>query len=54
MEKLEPGGMHTVAVNIPTPFAVGDENAFVLDLTDVSTKEIIAPVEMARVSGSEG
>ena len=54
MKKLEPGGMHTVAVSTLAPFAVGDEKAFVLEFTDVSSKEIIAPVEMARMSGSEG
>ena len=54
MKKLEPGGMHTVAVNTLAPFAVGDEKALVLEFADTSSKEIIAPVEMARVSGSEG
>jgi copper(I)-binding protein len=54
MKKLEPGGMHTVALDILAPFAVGDEKAFVLEFTDMSTTEITAPVEMAPVSDSEG
>ena len=54
MKKLEPGGTHSVTVNIFAPFAVRDEGALVIEFTDVSTLEITAPVEMARVLGSEG
>ena len=54
MKKLEPGGSHSMTVNIFAPFAVGDEDALVIEFTDISAGETTAPVEMARVLGSEG
>ena len=54
MKKLEPGGTHSVTVRIFAPFAIRGEEALVIEFTDVATGKIIAPVEMARVLGSEG
>jgi hypothetical protein len=54
MTKLEPGGRHTVAVDILARRAVADEKPFMLEFTDVPATEIIAPVEIAAASGSGG
>ncbi len=52
--KLEPGGLHVMAIDIQEPLAVGDEKAFTLTFTNECSKEITAPVEAAEMPGSEG
>lgn len=52
--KLEPGGLHVMAIGIQEPLAVGDEKTFTLTFTNECNMEITAPVEMAETPGSEG
>ena len=52
--KLEPGGLHVMAISVQQPLAVGDEETFTLTFTDGCTKEITAPVKTAELPGSGG
>ena len=52
--KLEPGGLHVMAIDIQEPLAVGDVKTFTLTFTNDCTTEITAPVETAEMPGSEG
>ena len=54
MKKVEPGEMHTVAVDTLARRAVADEKRFMLEFNDVPATEIIAPVEVVAASGSGG
>ena len=52
--KLEPGGLHVMAIDIQEPLSVGDEKTFTLTFTNECSKAITAPVEVAESPGSEG
>lgn len=52
--KLEPGGLHVMAISVQQPLAIGDEKTFTLTFTDGCTKEITAPVKTAELPGNGG
>lgn len=49
--KLEPGGLHVMAIDIRETLAVGDAKTFTLTFSGECTKEITAPVKAAEMPG---